>query len=94
MPPPTTHTYQHDPRTGTTPYRIDGLPKTTSESGEEIACRGLAIAMKANEPVDTSKGNAIFKHDYIITTKNLKRGDKIRVDYGASNELETMRKAN
>ena len=59
-PPPTTHTYQHDRRTGTTPYRIDGPPMT--QEGENIACNGLAIAMKANEPEDTSTGSAIFKH--------------------------------
>ena len=84
-PPPTTHTYQHDRRTGTTPYRIDGPPRT--QEGENIACNGLAIAMKANEPEDTSTGSAIFKHDYIITTKTLRKGDKIRVYYGSSIDL-------
>ena len=50
---------------------------------ESIGCLGASIVMFANEPT-TSSPNCIFKHNCLITTRRIRKGQELQVWYGSS----------
>ena len=84
---PTTHMISHGQAS---PFLIDGHPSIAPHM--DIACGGLAIAMKANEPSHTSKSSAFFPNTgFTVLLKDHKYGDPIEPHYGNSPSLTNLR---
>ena len=60
---------------------VDGDPTRDPRPFNQIACRGLGIAMMANEPPIGSP-NCIFKQNCLVTTVDVPHGVELTVFYG------------
>ena len=59
---------------------IDGTPML--HPYKQVGCGGLSIAMMLNEPSDATPTNCFFHLDYVVATKDIKKGQELLIDYG------------
>ena len=87
------HCYQYDKAIALGEHTgaiVDGHPRIATYKG--VGCRGLAIALMANEPKKVSQANAIFARNFLVTIKKIRKNEQILVCYGWDRDREEARK--